>query len=830
MPQDVPERQGFATAELALADYRLALDTMMDGLALWDTDFRIRVMNHGLIRLYDIPEALAAPGCDGREILRLMVRRGDFGPPPETPAAVEACVAERVRAMTTPTGGDPDLRTTRTGDQVEVTRTRLPDGGMLTAYRIVTRLKARERELQAARAIQNTVLETMTDGVVLWDADFRVVFANTAAERLGEFPSRFATPGTEVIEVMRFQDLRGDFGPLPADADELEARVQARAALLRRPEGVSYVRQSLNGAWVEVKTVALPDGGAVLAYRDVTALKRREAELAAAQATQELVLRTTSDGLLLIGADLRVRLVNPRVAALFDIPDELARPGGDVREALRLMARRGDFGPVPPDDAATLEAMVEARLAELLTATGTRPDLHRMATGTWVEIEREPLPDGAGTLITFRDVTRLKQREAELAMARDEAEAAHAALTLTLDHMNQGLLLLTPDLRVQLMNRRAAELLDLPPALTRPGTSGREILAHQVAAGEFAAAPEADAAARRRLLAAGAPMVEPGTSERMRPDGTIIEVRSDPVPDGGWVRTYTDVTARRRAEANLAAALAAAERARAEAEAADRAKSTFLAAMSHEIRTPMNGVLGMMEVLELTPLSPDQARCVAVMRDSAGALLRIIDDILDFSRIEAGRLELEALPFSLRRLVAATADTLAVAARARGLRLVVEPAPGGPDLLLGDAVRVRQILLNLLGNAVKVTEAGEVRIAAATRAEAEQVAVTLTVTDTGIGMTETAMARLFRPFAQADSSTTRRYGGSGLGLSITRRLAELMGGSVTVESAPGLGSRFTATLRLPAATEAIAAGKPAPTTTMARSFPDPACWWPRTTR
>ncbi|MBY0332204.1 MAG: hypothetical protein K2X49_16225 [Acetobacteraceae bacterium] len=181
-------------------------------------------------------------------------------------------------------------------------------------------------------------------------------------------------------------------------------------------------------------------------------------------------------------------------------------------------------------------------------------------------------------------------------------------------------------------------------------------------------------------------------------------------------------------------------------------------------------------------------------------------------------------------LVSATADTLAVAARAKGLRLVVEPAPGGPDLLPGDAVRVRQILLNLLGNAVKVTEAGEVRIAAATRAEAEQVAVTLTVTDTGIGMTETAMARLFRPFAQADSSTTRRYGGSGLGLSITRRLAELMGGSVTVESAPGLGSRFTATLRLPAATEAIAAGKPAPTTTMARSFPDPACWWPRTTR
>ncbi|MBX9700462.1 MAG: PAS-domain containing protein, partial [Acetobacteraceae bacterium] len=665
MPQDLPSPVGAppgdpAAAARALADHRLALDTMMDGLALWDAGFRLRVMNRSLIRLYDIPEALTAPGSDGRDILRLMVRRGDFGPAPDTEAAVAARVEERVRVMTMPTGGEPDLRTTRTGDQVEVTRTRLPDGGMLNSYRIVTRLKARERELQAARAVQNTVLETMTDGVVLWDADFRVVFANSAAERLGEFPAVFAKPGTEVIEVMRFQDRRGDFGPVPADDAELEARVQARAALLRRPEGVSYVRQALGGAWVEVKTVALPDGGAVLAYRDVTALKRREAELAAAQATQDLVLRTTSDGLLLLDADLRVRLVNPRALRLLDIPEAVARPGDDVREALRHMARRGDFGP-RPEHAAGLEAMVAVRAAELLTATGDQPDLHRMPGGAWVEIEREPLPDGSSALITFRDVTRLKQREAELAAARDAAEAA------------------------------------------------------------------------------------------------------------------------------------------------DQAKSAFLAAMSHEIRTPMNGVLGMMEVLELTPLSPDGARCVAVMRDSARALLRIIDDILDFSRIEAGRLELEPLPFSLRRLVQATAETLTVAAEGKGLRLLVEIAAPGPDLLLGDAVRVRQILLNLIGNAVKFTEAGEVRVAAATRAAPDgQVAVTLTVSDTGIGMDAAAVARLFRPFAQADSSTTRRYGGSGLGLSIVRRLAELMGGTATVESAPGEGSRFTVTLRLPAAAPASA--------------------------
>ncbi len=686
--------EGLAGAE-ALARY--ALDTMIDGLVLWGPDFRLRLMNRSLVRLYDIPPAMAERGRDGREILRLMVRRGDFGPPPDTEAAVEARVAERVRAMSAPTTGEPDLRQTRTGDQVEVTRTSLPDGGMLNTYRIVTRLKARERELQVARGIQQRVLETMTDGVVLWDADFRVAFANTAAQRLGEFPAHFATPGTEVIEVMRFQDRRGDFGPTPKDEAELEARVQARAALLRRPEGASYMRRSLGGTWVEVKTVPLPDGGAVLVYRDVTALKQREAELAAAR---------------------------------------------DAAEA-----------------------------------------------------------------------------------ARAAAEAAQRALVATLDNMGQGLMMYGADRRLMLVNQRAGELLQLPPDLVRPGTSMKAILDHQLASGEFAGTPSAADLAQRARAGIDNGVRLPGQSgtfERVRPDGTVLEVRYGRAPDDGVVLTYTDVTARRRAEQALAAARDAAEAARAEAEAADRAKSTFLAAMSHEIRTPMNGVLGMMEVLEQSPLSPDQARCLSVMRDSAGALLRIIDDILDFSRIEAGRLELEALPFSLRRLVQATADTMMVAARGKRMDLRVETTPVGPDLLLGDAVRVRQILVNLIGNAVKFTESGEVRVTATTETAGGQVAVTLAVADTGIGMSADAMARLFRPFAQADSSTTRRYGGSGLGLSIVRRLARLMGGDVAVESAPGAGSRFTVTLRLPAAAPVAApVAAPLPAVMPPRDGPRP---------
>jgi signal transduction histidine kinase/DNA-binding response OmpR family regulator len=265
-------------------------------------------------------------------------------------------------------------------------------------------------------------------------------------------------------------------------------------------------------------------------------------------------------------------------------------------------------------------------------------------------------------------------------------------------------------------------------------------------------------------------------------------------------RLETANAALRAAQDELETARDIAEQARGEAEAANQAKSAFLATMSHEIRTSMNGVLGMVEVLERQDLNAAQRHIVATIRYSGQMLLHIIDDVLDFSKIEAGRLELESTFFSLSGLINAVLDTFQPQVIAKGLTLDAEIAAGSQDALVGDPTRLRQILFNLLSNAIKFTEEGGVQVRAGTMSvDGDNTRATVAVIDTGIGMYGEQLARLFQPFVQADRSTTRQFGGTGLGLSIVRRLAQAMGGDVSVESTPGGGSAFTVTLSLQAA-------------------------------
>jgi PAS domain S-box-containing protein len=413
----------------------------------------------------------------------------------------------------------------------------------------------------------------------------------------------------------------------------------------------------------------------------------------------------------------------------------------------------------------------------------------------WFKTRGVPIRDGSGTIIkwfgTCTDITDLRKTEEALRQSEERFRGTFENAAVGIAHTDlEG--------RFLRVNEKLCDILDY---------SREELLTRNI---QDITCPEDWAADReqfRRLLRGEVPSFSRDKRYR-RKDGSPVWVavsvslqRDAAGTPLNTISVVRDITHRKSLEMELRQAKEAAE-------AANRAKDEFLANVSHEIRTPMNAILGMTELALETDLSEDQRQCLKTVKSAANNLLGIINDLLDFAKIEAGKLELDVADFSLRAAVGDTLRALAVRAHTKGLELISHVQPDVPDALIGDAGRLRQVLLNLVGNAIKFTDQGEVVVKvkqlqiADCRLQIEQTnlhsafcILQFEVRDTGIGIPRDKQKRIFRAFEQEDTSTTRKYGGTGLGLTIASQLVALMGGTIRVTSEPGQGSTFAFTVR-----------------------------------
>ncbi|MFT8245754.1 PAS-domain containing protein [Roseomonas sp. BN140053] len=743
------------------------------GAVILDTEFRLRAISQDWLEQVGLGGEPLLPGTPGPEVILALARRGLYGP--GDPAARAAEVAALDRSV-------PIRRITRTagGRWLQLLSAPLPDGGYATFgldLSDIPGIEARAQDWQRALRAED-LLHGLRTGVALFGPGDTLRSFNPAYAALIGAPPERLRPGMRFSDIAALLAEVGEFDNLPGR--QLPMRLLDHVG--DRPL-ITNTRQRPNGQVIRI-TLQPHGNGWIREVDDVTALRRAEAEAQRRAALLDAVLAAMPHGVCVVGPDGRISMVNAAYLGFF--PNDPIAAG---ERAADVVNRRVASGEYTPEYGARMHGIAQAMHREgIIERTRERPD------GTVLNIRDALLPDG-GRIAVLTDITARHRAEAE---ARRRTEI----LQVMLDNMRHGICLIDAEGRLVSANALALQMAGLAPEDGRPGQDVAELLARQIARGEHDIPEGGQDRAMSGLLEKMA--FRPGRYTRSRPDGTVLEVNTAAAPNGGFVRTFTDVTEDRRVRAELEQALDAAE-------AANRAKSRFLAAMTHELRTPLNAVIGFSEaLLDTLPPPPPPPRpipgappglpsggggshdFVRAILDAGRHLLGLIEDVLDAARLESAALALVPGPVELGPLLDSAATMLSDLARKGGVTLLIAPLPELP-VLHADERRLRQLLLNLLDNAVKFTPAaGRVEISAARRDDG---GLEIRIADSGIGMSAAEIEHAFEAFTQLEAGHARRFGGTGLGLFVSRRLCEAMGLELALDSTPGGGT--TARLILP---------------------------------
>jgi PAS domain S-box-containing protein len=521
---------------------------------------------------------------------------------------------------------------------------------------------------------------------------------------------------------------------------------------------------------LDMRPIVFNGSPAFISWRyDITNRVRIEEEALANADFLSLTLETIDQGVLVVDKAEQIVLFSSHACALTGVTAGFLENRPTLSALYERQKANGEFANVPTELCDHL-----ANRAQLPSDGDLRSIEWQRADGSWV-LESCHRNSQGWLVLTFQDITNLKLVEAD-------AVKKARLLQLTLDNMGQGLTMYDQEWNLLVRNDRYRQHFDLPQKVFQTATNFDEIV------GETLRRDYGDAELTARLKAVRQPsrMKEPWRRTFTRPNGRGIDLLSLPVPEGGFVVTSTDITERLRIEAEAVAARDAAE-------AAAQSKANFLATMSHEIRTPMNGVMTTAEILAQTPLDGEQQELVVRLQQSAKILLTTINDILDFSKIEAGKMSLDEVEFDPLDTIDQSLTLFQPVAEEKGLKLIFKPETPLPLHLIGDVGRFRQLLINLLGNAVKFSAKGHVVLSVNSESVSpDRAQLRISVRDTGIGISEAQMDALFDPFHQADASISRAFGGTGLGLAICKRICDLMGGEIGVSAVepPDHGAHF----------------------------------------